>query len=98
MVWIAAVIPASTSAARVPKSSGEPRSPPSIFYDCISCAPASLLLRSSFSQATGKAEHSAMKIDLEHLSFPGRHQPIFAPRGAVATSQPLAAQAGIDAL
>ena len=39
-----------------------------------------------------------MRIDLDHLSFPGRHQPIFAPRGAVATSQPLAAQAGIAAL
>ena len=39
-----------------------------------------------------------MRIDLDHLSFPGGHQPIFAPRGAVATSQPLAAQAGIAAL
>jgi gamma-glutamyltranspeptidase/glutathione hydrolase len=39
-----------------------------------------------------------MRIDLESLSFPGRHQPIFAPRGVVATSQPLAAQAGISAL
>ena len=39
-----------------------------------------------------------MKIDLQGLAFPGLHQPIFAPRGAVATSQPLAAQAGLAAL
>jgi gamma-glutamyltranspeptidase/glutathione hydrolase len=35
-----------------------------------------------------------MDLDVERLVFPGRHQPIFAPHGAVATSQPLAAQAG----
>ena len=39
-----------------------------------------------------------MHLDLERLVFPGRHQPIFAPRGAVATSQPLATQAGIAML
>ena len=35
-----------------------------------------------------------MELDFNTLVFPGKHQPIFAPNGAVATSQPLAAQAG----
>jgi gamma-glutamyltranspeptidase / glutathione hydrolase len=39
-----------------------------------------------------------VNIDLESLVFPGKHQPVFAPHGAVATSQPLAAQAGLDVL
>ncbi len=39
-----------------------------------------------------------MQLDLERLVWPGRHQPIFAPHGAVATSQPLATQAGLAAL
>jgi gamma-glutamyltranspeptidase / glutathione hydrolase len=39
-----------------------------------------------------------VNIDLENLVFPGKHQPVFAPHGVVATSQPLAAQAGLDVL
>src|SRR5215472_4081687 len=39
-----------------------------------------------------------MQIDFERLVFPGKHQPIFAPHGAVATSQPLATQAGLAML
>lgn len=39
-----------------------------------------------------------MQLDLERLVWPGRHQPIFAPHGVVATSQPLATQAGLAAL
>ena len=39
-----------------------------------------------------------MSLNLDHLVFPGRHQPVFAPRGAVATSQPLATQAGLACL
>ncbi len=39
-----------------------------------------------------------LHIDLEPLAFPGKHQPILSPRGAVATSQPLAAQAGLAVL
>lgn len=39
-----------------------------------------------------------MKLDLRSLAFPGKHQPVFATRGAVATSQPLAAQAGLSML
>ena len=37
-------------------------------------------------------------LDFEALAFPGKHQPVFAPHGVVATSQPLAAQAGLDIL
>jgi gamma-glutamyltranspeptidase / glutathione hydrolase len=39
-----------------------------------------------------------MQMDLEHLVFPGMHQPVFATNGVVATSQPLAAQAGLAVL
>ncbi len=39
-----------------------------------------------------------MQLDLERLVFPGRHQPVFAPHGMVATSQPLASQAGLATL
>ncbi|HEV7129810.1 MAG TPA: gamma-glutamyltransferase [Ktedonobacterales bacterium] len=39
-----------------------------------------------------------MPTDLESLAFPGKHQPIFAARGMVATSQPLATQAGMAML
>ncbi len=39
-----------------------------------------------------------MQFDLEGLAVPGKHQPVFAPRGAVATSQPLATQAGLGIL
>jgi len=39
-----------------------------------------------------------VRLDLEQLVFPGRHQPIFAQHGVVATSQPLATQAGLAAL
>lgn len=39
-----------------------------------------------------------MMMDLEHLEWPGRHQPVVAANGMVATSQPLAAQAGLAIL
>lgn len=39
-----------------------------------------------------------MRLDLERLVFPGRHQPVFAQHGVVATSQPLATQAGLATL
>ena len=39
-----------------------------------------------------------MRLDLERTVFPGRHQPVFAAHGMVATSQPLATQAGVAAL
>ncbi len=39
-----------------------------------------------------------MRLYLERLVFPGRHQPVFAAHGVVATSQPLATQAGLAAL
>jgi len=39
-----------------------------------------------------------VRLDLERLVFPGRHQPVFAPHGVVATSQPLATQAGLATL
>ncbi|HNP74380.1 MAG TPA: hypothetical protein PKK15_24885, partial [Kouleothrix sp.] len=35
-----------------------------------------------------------MQIALDHLPYAARRQPVFAPRGVVATSQPLAAQDG----
>ena len=37
-------------------------------------------------------------MKLDHLPYPSRRQPVFATNGAVATSQPLAAQAGLDVL
>lgn len=39
-----------------------------------------------------------MQLDLDPLVWPGRNQPVFAPSGVVATSQPLATQAGLDIL
>ena len=39
-----------------------------------------------------------MQLDLAGLAFPGKRQPVFAARGAVATSQPLATQAGLGVL
>ena len=39
-----------------------------------------------------------MQIDLERLPYPSRRQPVFATRGMVAASQPLATQAGLAAL
>jgi gamma-glutamyltranspeptidase/glutathione hydrolase len=39
-----------------------------------------------------------MQIDLSRLPFPSTRQPVFATRGVVATSQPLAAQAGLAIL
>lgn len=39
-----------------------------------------------------------MQIDLDSLAYPGKHPPVFAPHGVVATSQPLAAQAGLTML
>ena len=37
-------------------------------------------------------------MNLDRLPYPSRRQPVFATNGAVATSQPLAAQAGLDVL
>lgn len=37
-------------------------------------------------------------MDLDRLVWPGRNQPVFAPNGMVATSQPLATQTGLDIL
>ena len=39
-----------------------------------------------------------LTLDLDALAHPGRRQPIFAPHGVVATSQPLASQAGLAIL
>lgn len=39
-----------------------------------------------------------MPMNLDHLVWPGRNQPILAANGMVATSQPLAAGAGIEVL
>ncbi|MBO1030920.1 gamma-glutamyltransferase family protein [Tessaracoccus sp. SD287] len=39
-----------------------------------------------------------MRLTLDELVWPGRHQPILASHGMVATSQPLAAQAGVGVL
>lgn len=41
---------------------------------------------------------STLPMNLEVLTQPGRRRPLFARNGAVATSQPLAAQAGLDVL
>ena len=40
----------------------------------------------------------SITLDLDALAHPGRRQPVFAPRGVVATSQPLASQAGLEIL
>jgi len=39
-----------------------------------------------------------MELNLHDLVWPGRNQPVFAAEGMVATSQPLAARAGLDVL
>src|SRR5918911_4917182 len=39
-----------------------------------------------------------MHLDLSALPYPSSRQPVFAPHGVVATSQPLAAQAGLSML
>ena len=39
-----------------------------------------------------------MLLNLDELVFPGRHQPVFAANGIVATSQPLAAGIGVEIL
>ncbi len=39
-----------------------------------------------------------MRLNLDELVWPGRNQPILAPNGMVATSQPLAARVGLDIL
>ena len=39
-----------------------------------------------------------LDLDLAYLEWPGRNQPVIAPNGMVATSQPLAAQAGLSIL
>lgn len=39
-----------------------------------------------------------MDLELDALVWPGRHQPVFAANGMVATSQPLAARVGVDVL
>lgn len=46
----------------------------------------------------GEEARHDMKMNLNHLEWPGRHQPILAVNGMVATSQPLAAQAGLEML
>jgi gamma-glutamyltranspeptidase/glutathione hydrolase len=40
----------------------------------------------------------ALTLDLDALAHPGRRQPVFAAHGVVATSQPLASQAGLAIL
>jgi gamma-glutamyltranspeptidase/glutathione hydrolase len=40
----------------------------------------------------------SLNLNLDALAHPGRRQPIFAPHGVVATSQPLASQAGLAIL
>jgi gamma-glutamyltranspeptidase/glutathione hydrolase len=39
-----------------------------------------------------------MRLNLDELVWPGRHQPVFAANGIVATSQPLAAGVGVAIL
>lgn len=39
-----------------------------------------------------------LPLNLDALAYPGRRQPVFAPCGVVATSQPLASQAGLAIL
>lgn len=39
-----------------------------------------------------------LSLNLDALTHPGRRQPVFAPHGVVATSQPLASQAGLAIL
>jgi len=39
-----------------------------------------------------------MQLNLDDLVWPGRNQPVLAPNGMVATSQPLAALAGSEIL
>jgi gamma-glutamyltranspeptidase / glutathione hydrolase len=39
-----------------------------------------------------------VNLNLDELVWPGRNQPVFASNGVVATSQPLAAQVGLEAL
>ena len=39
-----------------------------------------------------------LTLDLDALAHPGKRQPVFAPHGVVATSQPLASQAGLAIL
>jgi len=39
-----------------------------------------------------------LRLNLDELVWPGRNQPILAPNGMVATSQPLAARVGLDIL
>src|SRR5919106_1321772 len=39
-----------------------------------------------------------MLLNLDELVWPGRHQPVFAANGIVATSQPLAAGVGVEIL
>lgn len=39
-----------------------------------------------------------VELNLDDLVWPGRNQPVLAPSGIVATSQPLAARAGLDVL
>jgi gamma-glutamyltranspeptidase/glutathione hydrolase len=40
----------------------------------------------------------SLPLNLDALADPSRRQPVFAPQGVVATSQPLASQAGLDVL
>lgn len=40
----------------------------------------------------------SLRLNLDPLASPGKRQPVFAPHGVVATSQPLASQAGLAVL
>jgi len=40
----------------------------------------------------------SLRLNLDALAHPGQRQPVFAPNGVVATSQPLASQAGLAVL
>lgn len=54
--------------------------------------------RIAMAGSAGKETESPMHMDLESLIWPGRNQPVLATNGMVATSQPLATQAGIAIL
>ena len=47
---------------------------------------------------TSHTSHTSLTLNLDALAHPGRRQPVFAPHGVVATSQPLASQAGLAIL
>lgn len=47
---------------------------------------------------TQRVRNATLKIDLHRYPYPSRRMPVLATRGVVATSQPLAAQAGLSML